>query len=154
MQPQVATILAVEFPKTSFPVDAVRITVASDLVRDWNEIDAVMISDSSEMVLPGITAVPGGSADLTGIQSASPNPFRAGTAIRFSLARGGPACLQVFDVRGARVATLAAGTLAPGSHTLTWHGLGDSGRRARAGLYSIALAAPGVRDTRPLVRLR
>jgi len=153
-QPLVATILTAVFPKTPFSVDAVRITLASDQVPGWNEIDAVMISDTTEFVLPGITGVPGSSAGVAGIESVSPNPFRSGSTIRFSLAREGPARLQVFDVRGARVATLAAARLASGTHSLTWNGLDDSGHRVGAGLYFIELDAAGARATRRLVRLR
>ena len=41
--PEVARILAVSFPMTSFPVDAVRIELDSPAVPNWNEIDAVSI---------------------------------------------------------------------------------------------------------------
>jgi len=41
--PATARIFSVTFPRTSFPVDAVRIDLDSHLVPDWNEIDAVSI---------------------------------------------------------------------------------------------------------------
>lgn len=41
--PTVARIFTVTFPKTSFPVDGVRIDLDSPAVPDWNEIDAVAI---------------------------------------------------------------------------------------------------------------
>ena len=42
--PAVARIFTVTFPQTSFPVDAVRLDLDSQLVPDWNEIDAVRIN--------------------------------------------------------------------------------------------------------------
>jgi len=152
--PPAAVRLTVRFPRTPFPVDGVRITLASDVVPGWNEIDAVMISpDSVILILPGITAVPDPSQGLALLHPASPNPFTTSTAIVFELARAGVARVDVFDVRGARIATLAAGAFEPGRHSLTWDGLDDSGHRARAGVYYLQLDTPGARRTRRVVRL-
>ncbi len=41
--PAEARVFRVTFPMTSFPVDAIRIDLSSELVPDWNEIDAVSI---------------------------------------------------------------------------------------------------------------
>jgi len=153
VQPPVATILDADFQRTLFPVDGIRLTLASSAVPGWNEIDAVAIADSIDLFLPGITGV-GPSDDRGGIEALSPNPSSTGSTIRFAVPREGPARLQVFDVRGARVATLAAGTFAAGPHTLTWDGTDDSGRRVGAGIYFIELEAAGVRDTRRVIRLR
>jgi hypothetical protein len=67
----------------------------------------------------------------------SPNPFRSGTAtrIRYSLAEPGRVRLEVFDVRGARVRTLAEGWTESGSHEAFWDGTSDRGDHAAAGVY-------------------
>lgn len=53
--------------------------------------------------------------------SASPNPFRTATEIRFSLPRTEPVTVNVFDVLGRHVTTLFDGSLSGGAmHSLNW----------------------------------
>jgi hypothetical protein len=67
----------------------------------------------------------------------TPNPFRAGTPTRisYSLAEPGRVRLEVFDVRGARVRTLAEGWIEAGIHEAFWDGTSDRGDHAAAGVY-------------------
>ncbi|MDG5766570.1 T9SS type A sorting domain-containing protein [Balneolales bacterium ANBcel1] len=48
-----------------------------------------------------------------------PNPFNPATRIRFSLEKGAAVTLEVFDLQGRRVETLASGYHGAGSHTVT-----------------------------------
>ncbi|MGH7743052.1 MAG: FlgD immunoglobulin-like domain containing protein, partial [Candidatus Eiseniibacteriota bacterium] len=50
--------------------------------------------------------------------------------------------LELFDVQGRRVATLARGLLAHGSHEYQWDGRGRDGRPAGAGVYLVRLITP------------
>lgn len=64
-----------------------------------------------------------GSAALPGspvLFASYPNPFTASTSIDFSLPHAGDVQLEVFDVLGVKVATLASGPLASGRHHVTW----------------------------------
>lgn len=79
----------------------------------------------------------------------APNPVRDDAAIAFTLARDGVARVEVLDLAGRRVATLADGAMRAGDHALRWSGAG-----ARPGVYLVRLAcADGVRVQR-VVRLR
>jgi hypothetical protein len=49
-----------------------------------------------------------------------PNPFGSSTHLRFQVPVTGHAALEVFDVRGTRVAVLHDGLLPPGHHDLRW----------------------------------
>ncbi len=51
----------------------------------------------------------------------APNPFNPRTTIRFSLARSGPVRLEVFDLRGYRVARLIDRDLSAGEHEVVFH---------------------------------
>lgn len=51
---------------------------------------------------------------------AAPNPFNPSTFLRFSLAVAGSARLEVFDLRGRRVAMLHDGPLPAGRHGFAW----------------------------------
>jgi len=73
-----------------------------------------------------------------------PNPARGASTLTFALAKPEHVRLEVLDVAGRRVRTLANGAFGPGPHDITWDAREDSGGRARAGLYWARLTAPGV----------
>lgn len=99
----------------------------------------------------GADTTPPASTRLLG---ARPTPFTTGTSVAFELAQAGEASVEVFDVQGARVRTLAAGPRAAGRHTLAWDGTGEDGRRAPPGLYLVRLRAGAVSATAKVVRAR
>jgi hypothetical protein len=51
----------------------------------------------------------------------SPNPFNPRTTIRFSLSVSGPVKLDLFDLRGRRVAQLLDQEMSAGEHDLVFH---------------------------------
>jgi aminopeptidase N len=83
-----------------------------------------------------------------------PNPARGRATLDFVLPRSGPARLEVYDVRGARVRTLADGTFPPGTQRVAWDGSDAQGRRAGPGVYLVRLEAAGQSRTQRLVLLR
>jgi hypothetical protein len=84
----------------------------------------------------------------------APNPFGAGTAISFGLARGGDVALDIFDTQGRLVRRLVRGALPAGPHVAAWDGADDSGARVPPGIYSCRLVAAGERFEKRLVRVR
>ncbi|HMB68139.1 MAG TPA: FG-GAP-like repeat-containing protein [bacterium] len=130
---------------------------------DWNGdgvIDLAAVNRSSgdlTFLLNGVSSTSAGpvpTALATGIGRIGPNPFRESVAVRFDLARAGRASVGVFDVRGRRVAGLAAGPLPAGSHRVFWDGRGDGGEPVAAGVYFVRLDAAGAVWTRKVLRLR
>ena len=71
-----------------------------------------------------------------------PNPFNDGTMISFENNEGGNVTLEVYDVRGARVRVLHAGTLAPNYYEMTWDGKNDTGQPVASGVYFVRLDTP------------
>ena len=67
-----------------------------------------------------------------------PNPFAGLVQLRFELARAADVQLLVSDALGRHVATVPAGKLAPGAHTLRWNSAGQ-----RTGLYFFRLQFNG-----------
>lgn len=105
-------------------------------------------------LLDGVVAVaPPAPTGGPALHASAPNPFSDRTTIRFELARGGPADLRVYDLRGARVRTLAEGARAPGTHRVEWDGRDDRGRRVAPGSYFCRLEAGGTSATRRIVRV-
>jgi hypothetical protein len=104
----------------------------------------------------GQPAVPGSSVDVppmvadAGIRlDAGPTPFRDVLTVRF--AGGSAMSVDVFDVRGARVARLADNVSGEGS--VTWRP-GSSGTAVRPGLYFVRLSGPGTNLVRRVTLVR
>jgi hypothetical protein len=101
----------------------------------------------------------------------APNPFVVGTgldtAIRYTIG-GFPqgqatetpiesyneVLLEIYDVRGARIATLFDGILPPDEYEVHWNGLDHKGNPAASGVYFYRLTAGGVSLTRKMVVIR
>ncbi len=103
------------------------------------------MSDPSDLwTAPILLEVPG--ADVLGVGPAWPNPFNPATTIAYTVPEGaaGPVTLQILDLRGRLVRTLAAGA-APGHHQARWDGVDTGGRAAAAGVYLVSLRCGGAR---------
>jgi len=73
-----------------------------------------------------------------------PNPFNPQTTIAFDLLLGGKVRVEVFDVSGSPVATLADRQMTAGPQELTWGGLDHDGRPAPSGVYFYRISAAGL----------
>lgn len=88
----------------------------------------------------------------TRLAGAFPNPARGSAAVHFDLAREGEVELEVYDLRGARVRTLAHGAFAAGRHRAAWDGRDAQGHTLPAGIYLLRMQAPGYVGHAKLVR--
>jgi hypothetical protein len=85
---------------------------------------------------------------------AAPNPFNPLTVVHFNVAENAHVRLDVYDVRGARVATLVDHDMHPGSFTTTWGGVDFHGRPVSSGVYYARLSAGVNQTTTRLVLLK
>ncbi|MCB9463428.1 MAG: BNR-4 repeat-containing protein [Candidatus Eisenbacteria bacterium] len=86
---------------------------------------------------------------------ATPNPFRAGTRIDFTLDEPAVADVHVYDVGGRRVRTLAqAAEFSAGTHDVWWDGVTDKGLTAPAGVYFVRFESGGRVAEGHVVRIR
>ena len=72
------------------------------------------------------------------LYDAYPNPFNPATTIRFDLDRTAPVVLRIYGADGAQRETLLDGTLAAGSHVVTW-----DASRLPSGIYFYRLETGG-----------
>lgn len=87
------------------------------------------------------------------IQGVAPNPFGRMTSIAIALVGLGPVRVDIFDLNGRKVRTLAEWSGADaGTRTLVWDGRRDDGSEAGAGIYWVRMQGPGGCDGRRLVR--
>jgi hypothetical protein len=86
--------------------------------------------------------------------SAYPNPFNPQTTVRYTLPAKTHVSLEIFDLRGEKVATLVDLDQNAGAFTTTWLGRNDAGAAVGSGVYFAKLStASGVR-TYKLVLLK
>jgi hypothetical protein len=64
-----------------------------------------------------------------------PNPFTARTTIAFSVASQAHVRLDIFNIRGQKIASLATGVHTPGRHLIEWDGRDQQGHRVSPGVY-------------------
>jgi Beta-propeller repeat/FlgD Ig-like domain len=133
---------------TNFPaVSAVDPTQNSSGMNDCFASDVDM----------GITTGSAGVVDqLLSLQlsAASPNPFRTGTALNYTLTSRTRVAARVIDIQGRVVRVLEDAEMDPGHHTLTWDGHDNFGGDVGAGVYHIEFATSEGRSARSVVRLR
>jgi hypothetical protein len=101
---------------------------------------------------PGDDDLPDQDAD--GLMACYPNPFNPQLTVTFEVEGDGLIDLQIYDVRGRRVASLYRGTMATGRHTVTWPGQDDSGRAMPSGTYFVRVDSGERIITRKVVLAR
>lgn len=84
----------------------------------------------------------------------TPNPFNSPTRIAFSMKEPADVVLTVYSVIGRRVATLVAGQLGEGDHSVIWDGRDRHGREVSSGVYFYRLSSGSSAETRKMLLLR
>ncbi|MBC8365973.1 immune inhibitor A [bacterium] len=100
------------------------------------------------------TGAPEESPAFTRLDGAWPNPFNPVTKIRFSTASAGLVHLNIFDIQGRRVATLADMVLPAGEHERIWNGRNSQGRELASGVYLAQLEFDGQRFQKKLTLIK
>ena len=83
-----------------------------------------------------------------------PNPASGPVQLAFTLPGATDVDVEVLDLQGRVVRTVAHGALAAGRHTVTWDGTDAEGCLAAPGVYFARVRAAGETATRRVVRVR
>jgi aminopeptidase N len=83
-----------------------------------------------------------------------PNPFNAGTTIKFSLPRRQRVALTIYSILGEEIATVWEGVADAGPRSLRWEGSTDRGRPAASGIYLCRLTTEEGALARKMLLLR
>jgi hypothetical protein len=83
-----------------------------------------------------------------------PNPFNPETQISFNVPIQAQVRIQVYNVMGQMVRTLAEGSFSPGIHQLTWDSRSDNGVSLSAGIYFYRMEGPGFVQTKKMLLLK
>ncbi len=83
-----------------------------------------------------------------------PNPFKNNVRISYELRAVGNVSLQVCDVAGRTVRTLASGFQKPGTFSVSWDARDTEGKQVPYGVYLCRLETPGFRSVQKAVVTR
>jgi hypothetical protein len=83
----------------------------------------------------------------------TPNPARSGTTLTLELGRSGRLRVELVDVHGRRLSTVADEACSAGRGTVTWNGRAGT-RELSAGVYWLVADFDGEREARRIVVLR
>lgn len=84
----------------------------------------------------------------------APNPFSAQTAISFGLPVSGTVRVNVFDMTGRLVTTIANEEMAAANHTIVWDGTDSNGLTVGAGVYFCRLETAGQVLTQKMLKVQ
>lgn len=102
-----------------------------------------------KFVFTGTSVANGPEIDGVTLHQNVPNPFSGSTDITFELDSPANVRVQIYDVTGREVRTLASGAHASGPHTVTFDAAGLAG-----GIYVFALEVDGQRTSRRMLHMR
>jgi glucose/arabinose dehydrogenase len=146
-------------PSDSEPgAEAVQIATSSSSISSFGEDEQgeiyVVGFDGSIATLgdPATAVAPSEPDQLPGtveLLPAYPNPFNPETRIAFDLPKAMTVTLEIVDIRGRQVQSLAEGRFAAGRHNVVWRA--DS---VTSGTYYAVLQAGSHRQVQPLTLLR
>jgi hypothetical protein len=88
------------------------------------------------------------------LRQSYPNPFRAGTVIRYELADPGTAEIHIFDVRGQLIRKFVSEHAQPGRYEAAWYGDNEQGRSVAPGVYFYRLKTSGYTEARKIIRIK
>jgi hypothetical protein len=83
-----------------------------------------------------------------------PNPFNPNTTINFSVPTSGWVKLEIFNILGQKVKTLANDNRQPGKYSVNWDGLSDSGGQVASGIYLAKLSTAKNMASRKMILLK
>ncbi|MCI0404499.1 MAG: M6 family metalloprotease domain-containing protein [candidate division Zixibacteria bacterium] len=83
-----------------------------------------------------------------------PNPFNPATVIAYTLEKSGPVELEIFNLLGEKIKTLASGRQGAGLHQKAWDGTDEGGRAVSSGLYLYRLRLEKLAETKKMMLVR
>ena len=95
-----------------------------------------------------------GLPSVTSLQQNYPNPFNAETTITYQVSRPGLVIIEVYDLSGQLVKTLADYHHDSGHYRVHWDGKNSAGGRASSGVYLVRLWTAHYVDNRKITLLK
>jgi hypothetical protein len=141
------------FNTGSFNVTAVHERVAEALQWMGSSVAATCMDPTASTAAPNPVV---GPTYRTTLANFAPNPLLAGAKgkITFTMAKDGPANIDVFDVNGRLVKTVFDGIAQAGPNEASWNGTDFTGRDVASGVYFYRLRADNKDLSKKMVVVR
>lgn len=115
----------------------------------------LVAADPDMVVLKSLQAAPvAPTSGLPVLHGSRPNPFNPQAMLEYSLPRGMPVELVIYDLRGHLVRRLVSGFVDAGQHTVTWQGENEAGRQVASGVYVARFQAGSVVQSHRLLLVK
>ena len=129
----------------AFHARYVQFNLHSNTVPTWTESTDSLFTAAIKWVLEPATNVEQRESikpphEFTLYQN-YPNPFNPNTVIEFGLKRAQKIQLEIFDILGKKVRTLADGDFNSGKHSVNWDGKNEQGKNLPSGVYYYSLTS-------------
>jgi len=124
--------------------------VQSDYIREVYQAARVRIEDLGPISIDDAAELPSGFE----LAQNYPNPFNAKTTIFYSLEKESRVTIDVYDLSGRQVATIASGTQPAGDHQVIWNGADFNGNPVSSGVYFYRMNAGEESLTRRMTLLK
>ncbi len=120
------------------------------VIQDNEDMDYIDISPNFRISKTGIVTAIEDSRDPAPFEILSnyPNPFQSLTTIEFTLPQYSHVFLEVYNLQGAKVATLTDEVLSAGTYATPWNATGN-----KPGLYLALVRVGTYIETRKLIKL-
>ncbi|MFZ0390267.1 MAG: T9SS type A sorting domain-containing protein [Calditrichia bacterium] len=105
-------------------------------------------------VITGINAEAGEVPQSFKMEQNYPNPFNPNTTINFVLPKNSIVKLQVFDLAGRSLCTLADTRYLAGSYRVVWNGRDSDGQQVASGVYIYRIQAGSFVQSRKMLLIR
>jgi len=83
-----------------------------------------------------------------------PNPFNPETTIKFNTARAGNVTIDIFNIRGQKIKTIANDNFGVGLHRVVWDGADSDGRKVASGVYFYRMTTGEFTQTRRMLLMK
>jgi hypothetical protein len=97
---------------------------------------------------------PGNIPLITKLGGNYPNPFNPSTEISFAIVNQGHVFIEVFNIKGEKVAVLRDEVIKPGNYSVTWNGRDENGNPVSSGVYFYKMKASKFVSTKKMILIK
>ncbi|MGH7596996.1 MAG: cohesin domain-containing protein [bacterium] len=83
-----------------------------------------------------------------------PNPFNAGTLIKYEIPQAGPVSLKIYNLAGQEILEMVNAVQQPGRYQINWNGRNGQGKIVPSGIYVFKLLVNGFEETRKMTFMK
>lgn len=147
----VVTVQGSNWKAAVFGFDLAAIIKSSPALTSASEALQAVVDD---LFVVGIEDVENVIPQNFSLEQNFPNPFNPSTKISFTLPKTTNVKLEVYNVKGQLVKTLASGSFESGKQSISWNATDEVGNLVSAGIYFYKLSTPEFTSTKKAIFLK